>query len=244
MNLLQIRTEFVRRSGRYDLVVDAVSFVDNGANFYINAGQRFLDRLETVPKSWGRYFKSVATGVNYITFPYCRAIKECWAMTSTERKQLGKVDIDDLRNYYNEPVASLTQGEPAYYAPAVIRVIPESDRLAPGEFAGLTGYSDALMFTAHYAYNGVVFYPPPDGTYVIEVWGLFYSPELSTDLQTSFWSDVHPEILLMAAMHQLEIMYRNTEGANDWLAAINLEVAGLGKDFVEENISDVDQMEG
>lgn len=243
MNLLQIRTEFIRRSGRYDLVVDTVDFADNGANFYINSGQRFLDRLDTVPKSLGRYFRQCPVGRNYVTFPYCRAIQECWAMISTGRTKLRKIDIQDLREYYSEPVSSVTGGQPLYYAPAVLRVIPESDRLAIGDFEGMLDYSD-VMFDKHYEYNGVIFYPPPDVVYVIEVWGMFYSPELSTNTDESFWSVVHPEVLLMAAMHQLEIMYRNTDGANDWLNAIQLEVSGLGKDFVEEHISEVDQMEG
>jgi hypothetical protein len=243
MNLLQIRTAFIQRSGRYDLVVDTTDWADNGANFYINSGQRFLDRLDTLPKSWGRHFTSVAAGRNYAIFPYCRAIKECWAMTSSERKRLRKIDISDLREYYNEPVGSVNTGEPEYYAPAALRIIPESDRLAIGEFEGIIDYAD-VMFDKHYEYNGVIFYPPPDETYNIEVWGLFYSPELSNDTDESFWSVVHPEVLLMAAMHQVEIMYRNTEGANDWLAAIQQEVVGLGKDFVEEHIAEVDQMEG
>jgi hypothetical protein len=243
MNLLEIRTEFIRRSGRYDLVVDAVSFVDNGANFYINSGQRFLDRLDTLPKSTGRHFTEVESGRNYAIFPYCRAIKEVWAMTTSGRTKLAKKEMSDLREYYADGVSSLTGGTPLYYAPAVMRVIPESDRLAIGEFEGILDFAD-VMFDKHYEYNGVVFYPPPDETYVIEVWGLFYSPTLDTDLQESFWSVVHPEILLMAAMHQLEIMYRNTEGAKDWLAAITGEVSGLGKDFVEEHIAEVSQMEG
>jgi hypothetical protein len=156
---------------------------------------------------------------------------------------LEKVDMKDLREYYNEPLENIANGTPLYYAPAVLRVIPESDRLGIDEFDGIIGYAD-VMFSQHYLYNGVIFYPPTDGTYTIEVWGLFYSPELASDTEESFWSVVHPEVLLMAAMHQLEVMYRNTEGANDWLNAINLEVSGLGKDFVEEHIADVNQMEG
>ena len=243
MNLLQIRTEFIRRSGRYDLVVDSTTWADNGANFYLNSGQRFLDRMDTLAKSTGRYFRQVAAGRNYVVFPYCRAITECWAMTTSERVKLRKIDIAELRTYYNTPVSSLTTGQPLYYAPAVLRVIPESDRLAIGEFEGIIDFSD-VMFDQHYEYNGVIFYPPPDGTYVIETWGLFYSPELLNDTDESFWSVVHPEVLLMAAMYQLEVMYRNTEGANDWMRAIEMAVMGLGKDYVDEQIAETNQMEG
>jgi len=243
MNLLQVRTEFIRRSGRYDLVVDTTSWADNGADFYLNAGQRFIDRMDTLPKSTGRYFRQVLAGRNYVTFPYCRAITGCWAMTTSERSKLRKIDMEDLRSYYNKPVGSITTGQPLYYAPTVLRVIPESDRLAIGEFEGMIDFSD-VMFDRHYEYNGVIFYPPPDETYVIETWGLFYSPELVNDTDESFWTVVHPEVLLMAGMYQLEVMYRNTEGANDWLRSIELAVTGLGKDFVEEHIAEVDQMEG
>ena len=243
MNLLDVRKEFVRKSGRYDLVVDTTNWVDNGADFYINSGQRFLDRLDTIPKSVGRHFTKVTSGREYVTFPYCRAIKSCWVMDSDGRTKLTKKDMAEIRQVYADPVGSIDTGTPLFYAPAVLRVIPESDRLSIDDLNAMIDYAD-VMFDQHYAYNGVIFMPPVDGTYIIEVWGLFYSPELTSDTSESFWSVVHPEILLMAAMHQMEIMYRNTEGAKDWLNAINNEVVGLGKDFVEEGIAEVDQMEG
>jgi hypothetical protein len=243
MNLLEIRIEFIRRSGRYDLVVDTTDYVDNGANFYINSGQRFLDRLDTLPKSTGRHFTEVLSGRNYVTFPYCRAIKQVWVMNSSGRTKLDKKDMTDLREFYAAPVGEIGTGTPLYYAPAVLRMILESDRLAIEDSDAMIDFAD-VMFDQHYEYNGVVFYPPPDGTYVVEVWGLFYSPTLDTDVQESYWSAVHPEVMLMAAMHQLEVMYRNTEGAKDWLLAITNEVSGLGKDFVEEHIAEVSQMEG
>jgi len=59
MNLLEIRTEFIKQSGRYDLVTDATSWADNGANFYINSGQDYLDvKGVKVPESEGRLFKT------------------------------------------------------------------------------------------------------------------------------------------------------------------------------------------
>ena len=33
MNLLQLRTQFINDSGRFDLVVDTTDYVDNGANY-------------------------------------------------------------------------------------------------------------------------------------------------------------------------------------------------------------------
>ena len=52
MNLGEIRAAFVKRSGRFDLVVAGATpseeGADSGADFYINSGQRFLDRLHNV----------------------------------------------------------------------------------------------------------------------------------------------------------------------------------------------------
>ena len=46
MNLKEIREQFVKRSGRYDLVSSTTNWTDNGADFFIRNGQKLLDRLE------------------------------------------------------------------------------------------------------------------------------------------------------------------------------------------------------
>lgn len=243
MNLKELRTQFVKRNGRYDLVIDNVNWADNGANFYINAGQRYIDRLDSHPKSYGRNFQPVSSGSYYVTFPFCRAVKEVWVMDGEGQKKLEKVDYDQLRSYYADRQSQLTTGEPAYYFPAGIRLVPESDRLTIAELDSIIDWTHVIIDPS-YNYNGVLFYPPADGDYTIEINGLFYSPELSSDTDNSFWSVVHPEILLMAANRQLEIDYRNTQGVKDWEMAIQTEILGLGKDLVEEHIADVSQMEG
>jgi hypothetical protein len=243
MNLKELRTQFVKRNGRYDLVVDGIDWVDNGANFYINAGQRYIDRLDTQHKSYGRNFQQVLVNGYYVTFPYCRAVKEVWVMDADGQKKLEKVDYDQLRDYYANRQSQTTSGEPAFYFPAGIRLVPESDRLTVDEIDSIIDWTHVIIDPS-YNYNGVMMYPPADGSYTIEISGLFYSPELATDTQESFWSTVHPEVLLMAANRQMEIDYRNTAGVKDWEAAIQSEIFGLGKDLVEEHIASVDQMEG
>ena len=244
MNLLQIRTKLVQLSGRYDLVVDRTDYADNGADFLINAGQRYLDRMETVKKSYGRNFRLVTAGVSYAIFQNCRAVKEVWCQHASDgRTKLEKVDMDDLRVAYNDLMTSDDYGTPLYYAPAFLRVSPETDRLTIGDFESYIGYAD-VMFDQHYEYNGVIFMPPADDEYVIETWGMFYSPELSSDTDESYWSAVNPSVLIMAALREIEVFNRNSEGVKDWENSIRLSILGLGKDFTEENIAEVDQMEG
>lgn len=247
MDLSEIRQAFVKRSGRYDLVVAGASppesGADNGANFYINSGQRYLDRLDNLPKSYGRVFKHPSAGYYYVLFQDCRAIKEVWAGNSESRGQLEKKNMADMRTGYPKPPGEYTNGAPLYYSPAFLRAVPETDRMPIDNFEGIIDYAD-VMFDAHYMYNGVIFMPPTDGTYTIEVWGLFYSPTLSADTDKSFWSEAHPSILLMAAMRELEIVYRNTEGVRDWERAIMTEISNLGRDAAEEESAEVSQIKG
>jgi hypothetical protein len=42
----------------------------------------------------------------------------------------------------------------------------------------------------------------------------------------------------------LEKFMRNTEGVKDWLGVIKAELQGIDFDMVEEDIADVNQMEG
>ena len=243
MKLKELRTQFVKRNGRYDLVIDATDWADNGANFYINAGQRYLDRLDTHHKSAASNFQYVTSGNYYVTFPYCRAVQEVWALDADEQKKLEKVDYDAIRKYYADRQSQLTTGEPSYYFPAGVRLVPESDRLTIDELDAMIDWTH-VMIDPSYNYNAVLFWPPADGNYTIAVVGLFYSPELVSDTDTSFFSTVHPEILLMAANRQLEIDYRNTAGVKDWEMAIQSEIFGLGKDLVEEHVAEISQMEG
>jgi hypothetical protein len=83
-------------------------------------------------------------------------------------------------------------------------------------------------------YNGIIFTPKADAAYNIEVVGKFLSAELTDEDGTNYWSVVAPEILLKAALYQLEIFNRNTEGANDWLSALTSEARDLEFDMVME----------
>ena len=240
MNLLQMRTKFRTLSGRFDLV--NADFSDNGADFFINEGRKFLDRLDETSKSWASSFKFIEVGFYSVQFPYCRAIKEVWAGTTTARWQLEKKNLQDLIfGYMTGLPSTLTTGEVTYYSPALTRYIPED--LPADEFEAFIGYVDIPAGTAH-EYNSILVMPPTDEKVLIDVKGLFYSHELSLDTDENYWSVVNPMLLYMSAMRQVEIVNRNTQGVNDWTNAISTEMKQLGMDLVEELIAEADQMEG
>lgn len=244
MNLLQIRTQFVNESGRHDLVIDTTAYADNGANFYINAGQRLLDRLIQFDKESARAFRRTEAGDYGAVFQSCRVVEEVWVADLTDRWKIKKETMQELRRQcFNEPLGNIQQNEPSIWAPIWSRTNP--DRITIAEMDVILGYADfPIGDQQRQAYNGIIWMPPCDGEYQIEIVGKFYSAELTDDDHISYWAEVHPELLVMAAMAVLEITYRNRQGFGDWMTSINLLLSGVEFDAIEQDIYDELELEG
>lgn len=240
MNLLQIRQRFRELSGRYDLVNEDGS--DNGADFFINEGRKFLDRMDETQKSWATCYRFIELGLYSASIPHCRAIKEAWAATSIARWQLEKVSLQDLiAGYMTGMPSSRNLGTPLYYSPTITRHAPEE--ISSADFESFIGWVDIPSGNAH-EYNTILLNVPTSERIIVEVKGLFYSLELEEDTDMNYWSSMHPMLLIMSALRQVEIVNRNTQGVNDWTSAITVEMTQLGMDLVEEHIAEVNQMEG
>lgn len=239
MNLLSTRQQFIKLSGRYDLATTVVTEFDTdaGADFFINSGMRFLDREFKTKKSQGSYFEEISSGDFYITFPLCAAVEEVWCNDSEGRWQVYKYPQKSLREVYTGLVFASTGGSPAFYHPINLRSIQGDSYDDLGEFFSYMEEGEKGN------YNGIILIPKADTTLLIEVIGKFYTKEMTANIDENFWTNVAPETLLKAALYQLEVFYRNTEGANDWLKAINLEGSQLEKDLVEEESNDMEVME-
>ena len=240
MNLIQLRTKFRTLSGRFDLVNDDMS--DNGADFFISAGQKYLDRLETIKNSYASCFRILSTNHFSVTFPYCRAVKDVWLGTTDKRWKADKLSLNDIiGNYLSGGPSSRTSGLPSYYALCTLRHIPEDASVS--DIESFVEYVDTPAGNTQ-EYNAIIFSAPAQEQLSVTISGLFYSKELVSDTDTNYWSVTNPLLLLMAAMRAVEITNRNTQGVNDWTNSINSEIHQLGYDGVEEMIADVDQMEG
>lgn len=233
MNLSELHDEFEYFSGRVDLS-------DARKTMFINSGQRYLDRLDTIPKSIGKIYRTVNINDWYLVFKECRAIQAVYMASDEERWPLTKKELGWLMIEYDDLIADLDTGDPEYYAPAILRMIPQ-------DLTSITmsKFVDEAVQTniKHFEYNGILWMPPTDAVLVVEVQGLFYTEKLSTENDESFWSVIHPDLLLMAAFRALEVFYRNTEGRKDWESAIRDEVTTLGMDMVEEDIAGISQIE-
>jgi hypothetical protein len=294
-----IRKMFCERSGRYDLM--NTDYTDNGADFFINAGQRHLDRLQNTGKMQAKNIQSVVAGTIQVKVAGLRSVLKVWAGNSTDGLiELKPASLAYLRGLYEKQLGDVDHGTPEWYAPAIFR--PAIDTLS------LTGLYDAddliPSTTGHYTYSGIIIMPPPDETYYISIYGLYYSPEISSSLgspitsglltvdtiytivdwltdddftnvgganvdstiftatgttpthwahssilkpwtQTkSFWTEVHPDILLQAALYKLETFYRNSEGAKDWKSSLTIDISDMDKDAAEEEAANISEMGG
>jgi len=251
MDYKDIRWKFIVVSGRYDLI-NSTTFEDDGADFYLNAGQKYLDRLLDTGKMNARYPVIVEAGTFVVKSIGIRAIKEVWAANADGKIQLIPDTMQRLKTEYSEEFSAVAQGVPRYYAPAVFR--PHPDTLA--SVTGMYNVSDLLLYNAiapaqHFNYNGIVIMPPPDGTYTIEILGLFYSPVLSATLaaevwtQTkSYWTEAQPDTLIAAALYKVDALYRNLDAAKEFRSIVMDDVIGLDKDTVEEDLVGNMQMGG
>lgn len=237
MNLIQMRKKFRDLSGRFDLVNEDYS--DSGVDFFINEGCKFLDRLDETHKSWATRFCPILTDAIYVTFPYCRAIKEVWvASATTGRWQLEKKDLQDLiEGYLKTLPAEMENGVPLYYSPCITRSVPLG--VALNNFEEFLGYVEVTSSN----YNAILINVPTSEDLTLIIHGLFYSLELVEDSNVNYWSEVHPMLLYMSTMRQIEVVNRSTQGVNDWTNSIMVEMKQLGMDLVEELIAEVSQIE-
>lgn len=239
MNLLQLRAKLRELSGRFDLVND--DFSDNGADFYIYEGQKHLDRMDETKKSWASCFRFIEINGFAVQFPYCRAIKEVWAMSTSARWQLEKKNLQDLiAGYLTGLPSERDVGCPMYYSPGITRHVPED--ASAEDFESFVGWVD-IPASAH-EYNTVLINVPAEEKIALEIKGLFYTAQLVNDTDENHWSVAHPMLLIMATQRMMEVTNRNTQGVNDWDSAIKDYNKGLGMDLVEELIAEASQMEG
>ena len=243
MTLLSVRTLATKLSGRYDLVLDdgatPESGSDNGMNAFVNSGQRYLDLLFDSKKVDGVRYDTLAASSWYLPVAGFRAIEDVWVNHTTERWRIERKSLVWMKENYTGLVSSVDTGDVQYWSPALIRGIDVTNKDSLGAF-----FNYALAQTSYENYSGIIILPPSDVNLVIEISGKFWSPTLSSDSDTSYWTEVHEMVLVWATLRQLEISYRNKEGASDWEQAIAGYIMGLDKDEIQEQISNVDALEG
>lgn len=245
--LLQVRTDFVTQTGRYDLVVDTTDYADNGADFLIKAGQRWLDMKQWHRKSVARYKKDLAAGDHIVNIQNLRSAQEVWIANSDGRLPLSPKSLAWLREEYAKDPSDETQGTPEYYALTAHRLAPEQKALTSSNYTTEFTYDvEDVMFPDEgdaFLYDSIIIMPPPDEAYTLEVIGYFFSV-LENDTDKSFWSVNYPEVCVLAAMLAETMFFKNSEGMKDLVISIDEFLSGIDKDHVDWDVAQFNQIGG
>ena len=235
MTIAELRVVFIDRSGDINM---ANADVDR----YINSGIEFLDLLTAYTHAPAKYYAELAAGESFHTFVNkCRVLKEAWIIDSVDgRSKMEKKTFSNIREQYPD-MPSADQGKPGYYAIDINRAVPTDF-----DEANLPAAFQPFIDTSATAFNlkGVLFAPPADEVYVLELIGKFHSPALSDAYIENWWGVNYPDLVINAALFKLEAHYRNSEGMNDYLKDITLMVKGLDYDRAEEDSQDYTAMRG
>jgi len=214
MNYKDIKQLFAQHSGRWDLV-NPTTLEDHGAGVFIRAGQRYLDRRVDVGSALAEAEFTLAASAYSLTLPI-RAVQSVHIIESTGVRPLYRLaTIEEARrNYSTADFSSLTAGTPQAYFVG----IPRSSANNP---------ADDIK-------KKIIILPPTSAQVTIKVRGLLYQKELREDNDTNFWTLSEPLMLVQAAMLQVEMLYRNTEGINDLSLALEQMIFNLELDTIEE----------
>jgi hypothetical protein len=237
MALSDVRARFVTLSGRYDLVNSDDS--DNGANWYINKGQRWLDLHPLAPSLRGHYIDNVAADAYYLALSGCRAVHEVWINDDEDRVLLERKTVKWIKEEYSDVTSDLTSGAPAYWAPAIVRGVEVTDYQSLGTFLDYVVDEDS-----NETVQAILFAPPTEEAITVDVVGVFFNPTLSDDTDTSWWTENYDDILLLAALRKLESFMRNTAGVKDYNSVIQEELQMLDFAEVEQTVHNITRMTG
>lgn len=221
MNLLQIRQELVKKSGRYDLATTgAEEFdTDTGADYYINAAIKTLDleqeQGEQVQES------SLSAGSSLAAFYRVRQISRLVFLEEDAEVELIRKTFSQISQLY-PLLTGTTVGTPGSWA------IYAKNSMNP-----------------YIARTDILILPPPDAAVTVRAYGRFFSPSLVENTDENYWSIEYPQVLLLAALREIEGINRNTEGYSDYTILINERLFGIDKDLAGTDAMDESlEMEG
>jgi hypothetical protein len=240
MPLIDVRKQFIEYSGRYDLVLDTTDFDNNGADTFITAGQRWLDRTYEVLGSVERFDTLLDIGTWYALITDARVIESVWVSLITgERYPLCYLSMSDFRASFSKDPIGITNGRISYYTPVFFYKVPESYDV----LIDAIGNNEYVVSTP-IGYNGLLCMPPTDQQINLEVHGKFYQPKLVNNSDTNLWSEAYPTALILAACRQVEISYRNQTGVKDYEAGIEGELRGAEFDLVDSQTNMMPHLKG
>jgi len=224
MNLQQLRKKFVELSGNYHMVTDTQSYNDDGADFHIQGGQRFIENLLDMPRTSVRKVVTVEADQERAALPRGRYVRAVFIRYEAEQdwRRLTQMPYREYEQHVN--AGRLGKGKPAYWAtPKAFEV--EYETTDPQTGNPETTYDLGVDLFLH---------PAPDQEAELRVEGSFRTLELEENEDENFWSRQYPGLLIQAAMYDVEKFYRNRAGMRDHLEAIQRQIQGMDDNIAQQ----------
>ncbi len=210
----------------------------------MNAAQKWLDRSFESPKSVAKWYKDLVAGDALVKVVGCRAVTRVWINTDVSAvSELVKLTWDEYRGLYPDKVSNTTQGIPVNYALPVAHFAADQQATIEGDISGDL-YLEQSVFVGNFANKIIILGPPADDAYRLSVEGLFYSKTLSAVSDTTYWTEVEPEVLAFATIYHFRIGLNDLDGADVWKKAVLNKLVGIADDMAAEQIAGVTHMEG
>lgn len=242
----ELRLQLRSLTGRRDLI-DSDGH-DNGIDFYINNGLRFLDNQLPVDVCLTRRVYQASSGEYTLSVQDVRSIKRVWCYSEGNDKRLPdlvKRDLGWIRARYGQDWGDLPTGTPTYYAVNIDRLDPANVSTSTLSSSTYSDTSDLRYGNAEQAYRmtGILFMPSTDGTYTFNVVGAFYSPRIS-EQGFNFWTVNYPEAVILATQRSMEaLLYRNPEGVKGYEQAMAPILNGIDYNAVEQEMAEVQRVD-
>ena len=252
-----VQEQFIRATGRLDLDTDS----PHDAIWFLNRGQRWLDSRMGFPKDISRYSLVLPATAFVVNVPDCRAIESVWISDGESRTRLEKQTFSWFRESFpalalldgglRPPVRTLADGtyeQPTLDAPSYCvapnGVAPTQNRFLLETNARFNYDAEGVTFGESFNISTVLLAPPLASEATVTIFGYFASPVLLSPTDKSYWTETYPDLLVQAACYQLEVVMRNSQGARDWLAAIEVGLRGVDMDQALQESIDITRMEG
>ena len=218
MDFDQLKEQFLRNTGRYDLSTSDIAL-------YFERGQRRLGLRLKVPVEMAYNQIAVPSGEQILLVDNCRAVLSVWANDSSGGVQ--KISYED--NW--ERLLATSSGFPILYGVSALRHFPPLTLLSEEQRNDLDIKVPVLPTDGDCL--GVFLWPKPDTNIQVAINGLFHPPFLNTTVAVNFYSINYPEALLLATCQVLEGDYRNTAGVQDY----ELQLSAMLRDIDIEQAS-------
>jgi len=233
MNKLELKKRIVERCGDYSLVIDRVTYADNGVEVLIDRGQRYLDQHVKTIHINSYFFTALALNQNLVHLEGLRSLLSIdlfEANSDVPIPILYTPNLDVISYYLNSE--NVTIGTPyawTYMSTALTKAVAGIDLTL---FDG----TDVVVQPADLTKTSIILGPAADKAYTLRAFGRFYTPKLLLDTDTSYWTVNHEGASEALALYYWALSQDNKTLADRYLAEADIDE--ITKDSVEAEESE------